>query len=147
MRLTVPTDATSVYHWDGWTLYELPHKPGDSLLWRYFKVMQPPTAPARWRMRRAFTLTWNPLELRMRKDRERRAIEIENPDLYVRVELFLSLNYGPEWLRDVQGVTDIQVEGERIRLATMARERRSKKRRVTKRRAKRAAKLAEPPGV
>lgn len=117
-----------MFTWAGWTLYELRPRQGNSPLWYAFKLMLPPRAPARWGQRRAFSLTWNPLELRMRKDRERVALETTLPDLYERVELTLSLSRGPEWLRDVQGLTDAEIDAEREKLAAAARARRARRR-------------------
>ena len=124
-RLTIPQRARAVYTWDGWTLYELPHaESAHSILWYPFKLMLPPSTPARWRQRRAFYLTWNPLELRVRKDAQRRALEVELPDLYMRVELVLALSYGPEWLVRVRGLSESDILAERARLEAAAAARR-----------------------
>lgn len=124
MRLSIPPGARMVYTWAGWTLYELPQRPGDSPLWRAFKVMLDSETPAMWGRRRSFVLTWNPLTLRLRKDRDRYALEMGLPDLYERVELMLTLAYGPEWLRASTGLTERQIKAEAARLANLARERR-----------------------
>lgn len=125
-RLIIPADARAILQWDGWTLYELPQREADSPLWYTFKLMQAPGTPAKWGQRRAFLLTWNPVDLRMRKDRERVALEQGHRDLYERIELTLSLTHGPEWLRDVQGLSDAEIQAERDRLAAAARERRAR---------------------
>ena len=128
-HLVIPAGARAIYTWDGWTLYELPHdESAHSILWYPFKLMLPPSTPARWRQRRAFYLTWNPLELRVRKDAQRRALEVELPDLYVRVELVLALSYGPEWLVRVRGLSESDILAERARLAAAAGKRRARKR-------------------
>lgn len=141
MRLTVPAGARPAgtitppgNDGDGlaWTLYELPPRRDDSPLWRPFKLMLPPDTPARWRMRRSFSLVWNPLTLRLRKDRDRRSLEVENPALYERVELLLSLEYGPEWLVRVAGLTADEIQAEAARLRVQAAERRRAKAQAAK---------------
>ena len=126
-RLTIPAGAKAIYHYGGWTLYELPPRAGDSILWQPFRLMLPPDTPAHWRMSRSFSLAWNPLALRFRGDKARVELAALHPDLYERVELTLSLSYGREWLRDVRGITDAEIQAERVRLAAMARARRTAK--------------------
>lgn len=138
MRLIIPPDARTVYQWAGWTLYELPMRPGDSPLWHTFKLMRPLDTPKRWGERRSFTLTWNPLKIRLRKDRERVPLERTLPDLYARIELFLCLNYGPEWLTRERGMTVEEILAESSRLAAMAGERRARKRKSKSHRRRKA---------
>lgn len=135
-RLAVPAGARAIYHWpsppaaDSWTLYELPLRPGDSFLWHPFRLMLPIDTPARWRQRRAYTLTWNPIRLRFRKDSEHVALELTHPDLHHRVDLLLALSYSAEWLYG-RGITDEAIAAERVRLRTLAAARRASKRAAT----------------
>lgn len=92
--------------------------------------MLPPDTPARWRQQRAFALVWNPIEMRLQKSADSRVLEIGRPDLHERIELFLTLAYGPEWLRDTQGLTESEIQSEVVRLRTLASERRRRKRTV-----------------
>lgn len=128
MRLSIPAGARAVYSWDGWTLYELPPRADDSILWWPFRLMLPPDTPARWGLCRAYDLRWNPVELRFQKSGAHRRLASGRPDLSERVELFLALSYGPEWLRDVMGVNESDVAAERLRLAALAAQRRSRRR-------------------
>lgn len=132
MRLTVPENAVVAAQINAWTLYQLAPRPDDSPLWLRFKLMLPPSTPAKWGERRAFSIYWNPIELRMRKDRDALSLYKHSSDLYERVELVLSLEYGPEWLRRVAGLTDEEILAEKARLAAYASERRAAKRAAAK---------------
>lgn len=127
-RLTVPARSKAVFHWGGWTLYELPPREGQSPLWPSFKIMLAPETPAKWGEPRQFHLNWNVLELRLRKDSYRVALALKHPELYMRVEMFLSLNYSSEWLVTNQDMTEAEIAAEQAKLAASARERRARKR-------------------
>ncbi|MBF6571699.1 MAG: hypothetical protein IVW54_22900 [Candidatus Binataceae bacterium] len=133
MRLAIPADARAVAQINAWTLYQLAPRADDSPLWLRFKLMLPPETPARWGERRSFSLYWNPLGLRFRKDRDAVALYKHSSDLYERVELLLSLEYGPEWLVRVAGMTLEEIEAEKARLAAYASERRAAKRQLKER--------------
>lgn len=114
-----------------WTLYELPGRDdyeGSSPLWHPFKLMLPPDTPIQRGRRRSYPLTWNAHALRMRRDYDSHALELGQPDLFMRVETFMSLSYDCGWLVSNQGMTVAEIEAEVRRLAAMARERRARKR-------------------
>lgn len=129
MQLIIPTGARAVSSVGDWTIYELRPRADASPLWLQFKLMLPPGTPARWGSRRSYYLFWNPLDLRFRKDSDGRALTIEHPGLYERVELVLSLEYGPEWLRRVAGLSCEEIAAERARLSAIAAERKARRRR------------------
>lgn len=133
MRLTVPAGARAVAQVFDWTIYQLAPRDGDSPLWLRFKAMRAPDTPIKWGERNSFTLTWNPLKLRMRKDRFRRDLELRFPDLYVRIDLVLSLEFGPEWLVRAAGMTQEEILAEDARLRRMAAARRAAKKSLASR--------------
>lgn len=127
-RLTVPAHSKAIFHWGGWTLYELRPREDQSPLWPSFKLMLPPETPSKWGEPRQFLLNWNVLELRLRKDSYRVELALKYPELYLRVELFLSLNYSSEWLVTNQGMIEAEIAAEQAKLVASARERRARKR-------------------
>ena len=117
-RLSIPKGARRVTDFPGdWTLYELRPRADDSPLWPQFKVMLPPGTPGRWGHVRQFYVRWNPVEQRFRRDAIRLALETKEPDLYLRLETFMSLSYTREWLESRQGMdgAEIAAECERLR--------------------------------
>lgn len=112
-----------------WTLYELPSRgyEGESPFWIPVKLMLPPDTRKRWHQRRSYRLRWNADELRMRREYESLTLERTHPDLYLRVETFMSLSYDCAWLIGSQGMTVAEIEAERVRLIDMARNRRRSK--------------------
>lgn len=126
MKLTIPPHAHADERFGDWTLYRLQDDGRGSFLWPGFKLMLPIDTPIRRGLRRAYWLTWSVDELRMRRDGQSLALEREHADLAKKVEVHMSLNYGPEWLTDPDGaavsVAEIDAERERLRaLAAAAR--------------------------
>lgn len=112
-----------------WTLYELPARnyEGSSLFWQPFKLMLPPETRSRWGQRRSYRLTWNADELRFRKDRDCQGLALTHAELFLRAETYLSLHYDAVWLRTDLGMTDEEIEAERVRLRAMSNLRRRAK--------------------
>lgn len=129
MRLAIPARARKVYDFaDGWTLYHLPEN--GSFLWQPFRLMLPPGTPARRGVYRRFTLAWNPVDCRFSRAAPTRDLMSQQPGLYAQVELYMSLNFGPEWLAsgDGGGYTPDEIQAERERLAEARAERKAARR-------------------
>lgn len=133
MKLKIPVNSAAILILStttgDWTLYELPHDEArDSFLWLRFKFMLPPETPQKWGLVRGYDLRWNPVELRMGKMRSKHLLETAHPALYERIDLWLSLNRDSAWLERVMGVTAVEIQAERRRLAEIAKGRRAEKR-------------------
>lgn len=118
MRLSIPAGARKLAEFPGpWTLYRRADD-GYSFLWIKLRLMLPPDTPARRGTARAFDLSWNPAECRFARAREVLALLTQQPELAAAADLYLSLNYGPEWLtsEDGGGYTPAEIEAERARL-------------------------------
>lgn len=123
MKLKIPPRSPAVFEHDGWTLYKRPDDKGvHSFLWQWFKLMRDPKEPAKRGAKRSHGLFWNPVELRFRKDSDSLALERNHPELAAMVELFMSLNYGPDWLASPAGggYTARQIIAERLRLKAVS---------------------------
>jgi hypothetical protein len=120
MRLQIPARAIQASTFSDWTLYRRPDREdGNTFLWLRFRLMLPPDTPKRNGQARAFDLAWNPAECRFARTRDTLALLTQQPELAAAVELYLSLNYGPEWLssEDGGGYTPAEIQAETARLA------------------------------
>lgn len=129
MRIIRPHDSRRLHQFGDWALYRVLDT--SSFLWPRFRLMLPDSAPWRRGQHRTFRLTWSPLELRFARDRYTAWFQAEQPDLYAQVELYMSLNHGPEWLtsEDGAGYTQAEVDEERERLRELRAESKAAKRR------------------
>lgn len=121
MKLKVPDGARPVANFDDWTLYALPVRPADSILWRKFKLMLPLDVRAKRGARRACKFGWNVDALRFAKDRFIVELQHAHPDLFARLETHMSLSYAAADL----GLTDAAIAAERKRLKAARTERRA----------------------
>lgn len=114
---------------DGWRLYKYPPDDANSFLWMRFKLMHPPRMPRKWGVKRTYTLAWNPMELRFAKSRESHSLSQFRPELCMKVELHMSLKYGPEYLTDPKGAnrTPQEIAVERMRLRVLSAQRKADK--------------------
>ena len=113
MRMTIPVDAKVSAVFGDWTLYELAPRADDSFLWVKFKLMLPPTAPAKHGATRVYRLAWNIAEQRFAKDRKLIDLMAQHADLYAAVELHLGLEYGSDRLEATP--EEIAAEVKRLR--------------------------------
>ena len=131
MKLTIPARARAVNTFPGgWTLYKKADD-GYSFLWSAFRLMLPPDTPKRNGQARVFDLAWNPAECRFSRARDTLALLTQEPDLAAAVELYLGLQYGPQWLQsdDGGGYTREDIQAEKTRLEAARAARRASRRR------------------
>jgi hypothetical protein len=118
MRLSIPKSFKSAAAFGDWTLYHLPLSEGaGSFLWQPFKLMLTPgSAPAKRGGRRAYRLTWSPLEQRFAKSKETEHLSRAQPVLFDMIEFHLTTEYGPDWLTERALYDPEEVEAESARL-------------------------------
>lgn len=91
MKLVIP-EAPPAARFGPWVLHEVPYRPGDSFLWRKFKLTHT-NAPRRRGQCRAYRLAWNAADLRFGQDKALHDLQRTQPDLFAAVELYLNLNH------------------------------------------------------
>lgn len=126
-ELIIPNFAQRELTLGDWTLYMRQFREGQSPLWPSFRLMLPPGTPSGWGRTRVYDMAWNPLELRFARSAASQALERHEPDMYARIVLHLTLNYGPEWLTDPAGagLTPAGLDAELARLRALHNHRRS----------------------
>ena len=133
-KLIIPQSAELSGRFGRWTLYRLSDAMSGSFLWVPFKLMLPPSHPARWGERRSYSLAWHPVDMRMRKDSSRVGLEALHPELYYEVELHMSLRYDRAWLMSPAGggATPADIDAEYARLKNLRATRKALRRVVVK---------------